>query len=177
MARKSAGSVKKDDRFKRGSRTGRNTVGIDPGQTGGLVCLNSSGGLVDAIDMPTVQAPNSKAKLIDGYVVRRFLEEHVPALIVIEMVASRPGQGISSSFQFGMSYGAVVALALSTGAEVVLVTPPTWKRKLALMTGSKDSVRIWCLKRWADSVHFFKRKKDIGRADAAAIAEYGRLFA
>ena len=176
MARKSAKPVKKDPRFQWQFRTSSITVGIDPGQTGGLTCLNAAGELIDSIDMPVVQAPNSKAKLIDGYVIRSFLDEHKPSLIVIEMVSSRPGQGISSSFQFGMSYGAVVALALSTGAEVMLVAPAVWKRKLKVM-GEKDRVRLWCHKRWPESVHLFKRKKDIGRADSAAIAEYGRLFA
>lgn len=85
------------------------------------------------------------------------------------------GQGIASTFQFGMSYGAIVALSLACPCPMELVTSAKWKMWLSL-TGEKERTRQWALKRHAASGHFFKLKKHGGRGDAAAIAEYGRKF-
>ncbi len=139
--------------------------------------------------MPIVFADNSKHKLVDGMAVMRWLAEQNPKKIVVEMVGARPakrfkgndgemvaGQGIASTFQFGMSYGAVVALSLACPCPVELVTSSKWKTWMNLL-GEKERTRQWALKRHSDNAHFFKRKLDGGRADATAIAEYGRKFA
>lgn len=158
-------------------------VGIDPGLTGALVLLDDAlpDFNVDALDMPMREFQNSKAKFIDGEQVVAFLKFHRPDRIVIELVSSRParqpgkGQGIASTFQFGNSFGGVVAAAIASGCQdIILVTPAVWKRKFGLLGTVKDAARLLAREFYpaaADAV--FKLKKHGGRADASLIARYG----
>ena len=164
-------------------------VAIDPGQTGALVSIDAdTGDLIDCIDMPIVQFSNSKSKIVDGFVVSKWLEENRPKLICIEMVGARPakryraadgemvaGQGIASTFQFGMSYGSVVALSLAFGCQVELVTPSKWKTWMNVL-GDKELARQWCLKRHPNHEHLYRFKKYDGRSDATVLAEYSRTY-
>ncbi len=49
-------------------------------------------------------------------------------VFVLEQVHSMPGQGVSSSFQFGRMYGAAEALVMSLERSLVRVTPQVWKK-------------------------------------------------
>lgn len=182
MASKSARTVKKkkkpvpDSRFARQKSCGV-IVGIDPGQTGALAAIDGlTGELLEVLDMPVVFANNSKAKLIDGIAVRSFLDRYSPSLIVVEMVSAMPKQGVSTTFQFGMSYGAAVSLALSYPCQVRLVTAAAWKAQMRL-PASKQKTLSWARNRWPDHALLFRRvTRDTGRADACAIADWGRLY-
>lgn len=148
-------------------------VGIDPGKTGGLVLLEDDE-WIDCLDMPMLQMGNITAPFVDGLAVRRWIIERAPDEIVIEAVASRPGQGVATTFRFGASYGSVVGVALSTQYPVTLVPPAVWKRRAGLLGTSKDAARLLALKLFPRATSSLKRKKDIGRADAGLIARFGR---
>ena len=157
-------------------------VGIDPGLTGGLVCvsnvvnnLRTGTDVVSFLDMPIRTFPNSKAKFVDGAEVLEFLQFTKPDRIVVELVATRPGQGVSSSGQFMNAFGGVVAACFASGCQdITLVAPPVWKRKFGLIGTAKDAARMKVREIWPHGADIaFKRKKDSGRADAALIALYG----
>ena len=122
--------------------------------------------------MPIVRV-HSKG-YVDGLVLRNLFVEYKPTLIVIEMQGVRPGQGISSSGQIMLGYGGIVSVALSMNCPVELVAAPSWKRKLGLLNKDKDACRLLMLKRFPELSHMLKRKKDHGRADGLAIADYGK---
>lgn len=152
-------------------------VGIDPGLTGALVAVDTTGTIVDVLDMPLVDMGTKDH--VDGYVLREFLDNNCPMLIVIENVASRPLQGIASAFRFGHVAGAVSAVALSTRSAVDLVVPTVWKRHHGLLKTEKDEARLLTLRKQGALVaggkpELFKLKKHGGRADAYLLAEYGR---
>jgi crossover junction endodeoxyribonuclease RuvC len=148
-------------------------VGIDPGLSGALWVI--IGELGDAVtDMPRTGFHNSKSGFVDGLAVAQWLSSCKPDLIVIEMVGSRPGQGVSSTFKFGAAYGGVVSVCLAYPCEVVLVSPTVWKRHFGLIGTVKDAARLKALNLVPHMAHKLKRKKDGGRADAALIALYGR---
>lgn len=141
-------------------------LGIDPGQTGALAVYFPSHPMLIAIhDMPL------DGKAIDGYEVAKILRQYNPDVAFIEAVHSFSGQGVSSSFAFGCSYGMVRGVVAACGIPTTLVSPQKWKRALEL---SKDKVQSLEMARmlWPDSDKF-KRRKDDGRAEAALIAMYG----
>ena len=87
----------------------RRFLGIDPGLSGALACIDEQGRVVATAKMPTL--PHGKSKRVSGAVLRTWLagqQEGAPvALALLEQVASRPGQGVASVFAFGRAYGAV----------------------------------------------------------------------
>lgn len=152
-------------------------VGIDPGLSQGkpgALWAERDGVLVETIDMPRVMFDNSSQPFVDGMVVRQFLERHAPNDIIIEMVGSRPGQGVSTTFKFGTNYGVVVGVALATEFRVKLVSPAVWKRRAGLLGMPKDAARILALKLHPEAASELRLKKHGGRADAGLIARYGR---
>lgn len=151
-------------------RQGSVICGIDPGLTGAVAFIGAIPAIV--YDMPIVRV-HSKG-YVDGLVLRNWFVEHRPNLIVIEMQGVRPGQGISSSGQIMLGYGGIVSVALSMNCAVELVAAPSWKRKFGLLNKDKDACRLLMLKRFPELADGLRRKKDHGRADGLAIAEYGK---
>lgn len=117
-----------------------------------------------------------KDKLIDGHAVLRMFTEFAPELVVIEHVGAMPGQGVVSTFSFGVAFGTVYGLACATNARVVLVRPQVWKKKYGLIGKPKDSSRKEAYLRFPELRSSLARKKDDGRAEAALLADYGRRF-
>jgi len=88
---------------------------------------------------------------------------------VVEQVASRPGQGVASTFKFGTSYGVVLGVLGALEIPVTHVTPATWKRAVGV-TADKGSSRRKAIDLWPDKAQMFARVKDDGRAESALIA-------
>lgn len=143
-------------------------VGADPGQTGALVALSGDGELADWMDMPINDGKILEAREILNWLIGLDKLEHC----FIEKVHSMPGQGVSSTFKFGRSYGALYAAVQCVEVEIHDLTPQSWKKSMGLIGQGKDSARLLALEMWPEA-DIFHRKKDIGRADAALIAAVG----
>ena len=114
-----------------------NVVGIDPGLTGGIAVLSSSGAWLHGRRMPVLQV--KQRKLIDVKLVMDFIGDQV-GQVVVEAPNSMPRQGLQSTYNFGRHCGAVEAVALMTGAPVQLVTPSQWKGKLGVSSDKRASL-------------------------------------
>ena len=87
-------------------------VGIDPG-IAGAICFFSNGNIIDVIDMPTMAEGKKNKKQVNGRQIfneiktikSKFLDENIS--VVIEQVSAMPGQGVTSMFNFGQSYGVI----------------------------------------------------------------------
>jgi crossover junction endodeoxyribonuclease RuvC len=149
----------------------RLVLGVDPGATGALALVDPDGPeLVDVLDMPLVRW--GKAAIVDGATLLDWLAGRAIGAIVIEAVASRPGQGVASSFAFGRAVGGVEAVLAALGPPVVHVTPQQWKRRAGLASAKADSLALARLRFGAREE--FRLKKHEGRAEAALLAIYGR---
>lgn len=150
-------------------------AGIDPGKTGALSILHENN-LVACFDVP-MQLVKGKAKpawtqwAIDW---RNAFAFEMPDMIVIEDIAARPGQGVTSMFSFGRSLGFAHAIACAAEAPIHFVTPSVWKGKLGLLNSDKGASREKARTLFPASAHHFARVKDDGRAEAALLAYYGR---
>lgn len=136
-------------------------VGIDPGKTGAIAILDGDA-LVAVHDMPVVDGQVSAA-LVALLVGQRL--EHA----TVERVSARPGQGVSSTFSFGLSAGVVHGVFGALRIPVDIVTPVAWKRHFRL-GADKDESRARAIERWPQHAGQFARKRDDGRAEAALIA-------
>jgi len=121
------------------------TLGIDPGITGALALLDSTGSVVMAEHLPTI-ARGSAAKVkreIDPAGLVHLLRIHAGDIqaAYLEQVASRPAQGVASVFSLGHSVGSITGTLAALGIPVHLVAPATWKRQAGLTSSDKEQAR------------------------------------
>lgn len=141
-------------------------MGLDPGVSGAVAFYfpDQRAG-ISAYDVPVV------GKEIDAAALYDLIINYNPDLAVLEIVHAMPKQGVSSSFNFGMSYGIAKGVIGSIKIPTINVAPTKWKRHFGL-SADKEQARALAISTWPFSDHF-RRKKDNGRAEAALLALYG----
>lgn len=139
-------------------------LGIDPGITGGIAFLVDRDSVV-AIDIPVVGGE------VDVDTLAGHVREFAPTFAIIERASSMPGQGVSSTFKYGVAYGALRAIVALSKIPYQLVTPAKWKGHFRL-DRDKEKSRALAIQLWPGA-ECFSRKMDHGRAEAALIARYG----
>lgn len=157
-------------------------LGIDPGVSGAAVLLGNDNELISFCDMPTMA--NGKHQQVNaaelGKVIREWRRSfHGPITAYLEHVGAMPGQGSSSTFGFGVSYGIVQGVIGDQEIPLVLVTPQKWKRAAGLPARPKgmpdnqykDMARTLAQRLYPKMP--LSLKKHIGRADAILIARFG----
>lgn len=152
-------------------------IGIDPGASGAIAILEKTGKLVHVFDMPSVEI------MAGGKLKRRVSPEMLAAELkmyadqgataCIEQVGAMPGQGVSSMFAFGESFGLAKGVLAGLGIPTSTVTPGKWKKAMGVNAG-KDGSRAKAAQTWPSQAGEFKRVKDDGRAEACLIAEWSR---
>lgn len=152
-------------------------IGIDPGAAGAVAIIEDTGKLVHVFEMPAVEV------IVGGKAKRRVSPEMLAAELelyayqgaraVIEQVGAMPGQGVTSMFAFGESFGLAKGVLAGLKIPTSTVTPGKWKKALQLNAG-KDGSRQKAAQIWPAAAGEFKRVKDDGKAEAALIAYWGR---
>lgn len=159
----------------------RRTIGIDPGLSGAVagICDRQ---LIDAFDMPVVEVAWDKKKRSDVspallHDALLDLQERMGGnieLAVIERVTASPQMGVVSAFRFGQAYATAVAVVACMGISIAHVPPSNWKRQMGL-SKDKGLSRAKAIGLWPDRSELFAKVKHDGRAEAALLAEYGRI--
>jgi hypothetical protein len=103
----------------------KNICGIDPGLTGGIVCLSSDGEVVLKTPMPML------GDELDLQAVKSLLLDLGSRVsVAIEKASTRPGQSAQSGFTTGRNYGALIGVIASVGLPYEEVTPQKWTKAL-----------------------------------------------
>jgi hypothetical protein len=142
-------------------------LGIDPGLTGACAFYFPT-----APDRVVAENTPAVAGEVDCATLAARILQMGPAFAVVERAAARPGQGVSSMFRFGQSYGAVLGILAALKIQTHLVAPGIWKKHFKL-SSDKEASRALALRLFAASPEHFSRKKDHHRAEAALLAVYG----
>jgi len=153
-------------------------IGIDPGASGAVAILEKSGKLVHVFDMPSLEimAGGKAKKRVSPEMLADELKLYADqgATAVVEQVGAMPGQGVSSMFAFGESFGLAKGVLAGLRIPTSTVTPGKWKKAMGVNAG-KDGSRAKAAQLWPSQAGEFKRVKDDGRAEACLIAEWARL--
>lgn len=155
--------------------TRRLTIGIDPGLTGAIAVL-ADGRLCDVWDMPTVGRGKAARQTVNAAALAASLRDHLSAhpgadvQAVVEDVAARPGQGVTSMFRFGYACGVVSGVLGALSIPVVPVSPRRWKRAYGLLGAHKDASRGRAVDLYPQAP--LARKRDHGRAEAILLARW-----
>tara|TARA_B100001245_G_C22880879_1_gene423635 strand:- start:567 stop:1064 length:498 start_codon:yes stop_codon:yes gene_type:complete len=153
--------------------------GVDPGVNGAISILKNKT-IVDVYDMPTmIEGKKNKkqlngpylAKIIKGYIQDKKLinEEFV---LIVEQVSAMPGQGVTSMFNFGQSYGVIKGICSALLLPIYFVRPTKWKKHYNLINTNKDASRTKAIEIYPDISSQLSRKKDLNKADSILIARY-----
>jgi crossover junction endodeoxyribonuclease RuvC len=143
--------------------------GVDPGLGGAVAFIRPDAAhpanRLTVFDTPLVGGE------FDGVAFAKMLAERLPDLVAIEHAFSRPGQGLSSTFKFGKTFGQALGVIQAIGVPYELVSPSVWKRHFKISPSSeKDVSRLVCKRLYPAAD--IPLKKHHGRADAILIARY-----
>tara|TARA_B100000963_G_C22381087_1_gene560173 strand:- start:69 stop:566 length:498 start_codon:yes stop_codon:yes gene_type:complete len=152
-------------------------VGIDPG-IAGAICFFSKGNVIDVIDMPTMAEGKKNKKQVNGRQIfneiksikNKFSNESL--CVVVEQVSAMPGQGVTSMFNFGQSFGLIKGICSAMELPIFYVRPAKWKKYFNLINSEKDASRTKAIEIFPKISHKLSRKKDNNKADAILIAQY-----
>ena len=152
-------------------------IGIDPGITGSI-CFFQDGKIIGVIEMPNMPEGKKNKKQVNGAQIFNEISERIKNIdkkdikIVIEQVSAMPGQGVTSMFNFGQSYGILKGICSAMQLPVYFVRPAKWKKYFNLINSEKDASRTRAIEIFPYFSSQLSRKKDSNKADAILIASF-----
>jgi crossover junction endodeoxyribonuclease RuvC len=152
-------------------------IGIDPGISGSI-CFLKNGVIKDVVEMPTMTEGKKNKKQVNGSQVFNEILERTNKIdkksikIVIEQVSAMPGQGVTSMFNFGQSFGILKGICSAMQLPMYFVRPAKWKKYFNLINSEKDASRTKAIEIFPYFSTQLSKKKDSNKADAILIASF-----
>ena len=152
-------------------------IGIDPGISGSI-CFFEDGKILDVIEMPTMAEGKKNKKQVNGSQISNEISERIKKLenreikVIIEQVSAMPGQGVTSMFNFGQSFGILKGICSAMQLPMYFVRPTKWKKYFNLINSEKDASRTRAIEIFPYFSSQLSRKKDSNKADAILIASF-----
>ena len=152
-------------------------IGIDPGISG-AICFFDDGKIIDVIEMPSMAEGKKSKKQVNGNQLFNEIKSRLSGTndekvcVVVEHVTAMPGQGVTSMFNFGQSFGVIKGICSAMQLPIHFVRPIKWKKYFNLINSSKDASRSRAIEIFPKISENLKRKKDSNKADAILIASY-----
>ena len=152
-------------------------IGIDPGLSGSI-CFFEDGKILDVIEMPTMTEGKKNKRQVNGSQIyneilkriNKFEKQNIR--VVIEQVSAMPGQGVTSMFNFGQSFGILKGICSAMQLPMYFVRPAKWKKYFGLINSEKDASRTRAIEIFPSFSSSLSKKKDSNKADAILIASF-----
>ena len=152
-------------------------IGIDPG-INGAICLFKDGKIVDVFEMPKMAVGKKNKSQVNASQIFNEIqkavegEDKTKVIAVIEQVSAMPGQGVTSMFNFGQSFGILKGICSAMHLPLHFVRPTKWKKYFNLIKCEKDASRTKAIEIFPYFSTNLSKKKDANKADAMLIASY-----
>ncbi len=150
-------------------------IGIDPGLSGAIAILENNKVLY-LFDMPVMSEGKKNKRQLNSAQLVKLLNDHITnkdeTCVVVEQVNAMPGQGVTSMFNFGQSFGAIKGICAALGLPIFFVRPSKWKKHFELINSSKDSSRTKAIEMYPSLSGDLAKKKDVNKSDAILIARF-----
>jgi len=151
-------------------------IGIDPGISGSI-CFFEDGKILEVIEMPVMTEGKKNKKQVNGAQIyneflKRINKKDDQIRVVIEQVSAMPGQGVTSMFNFGQSYGILKGICSAMQLPMFFVRPAKWKKYFNLINSQKDASRTRAIEIFPYFSTQLSKKKDSNKADAILIASF-----
>ena len=149
--------------------------GIDPGLLGALAILDNKK-IVDVIDLPTMSEGKKNKKQLNSAHLSNYIKSNIinqeNSVVVVEQVNAMPGQGVTSMFNFGQTFGAIKGISAALNLPIYFVRPSKWKKHFDLINSSKDASRTKAIEMYPSMAENLSKKKDVNKSDAILIARF-----
>ena len=150
-------------------------IGIDPGLSGAIAVLEDNK-VLGIYDMPVMaEGKKSKRQLNSAQlvsIIKQNISNNDELAIVVEQVNAMPGQGVTSMFNFGQTFGAIKGVCAALELPIFFVRPTKWKKYFELLNSSKDASRTKAIEMYPSLSNQLSKKKDVNKSDAILIARF-----
>ena len=152
-------------------------IGIDPGISG-AICFFKNGEVKEILDIPNMADGKKNKRQINGPQIYNEISKRIinipknEVVVVIEQVSAMPGQGVTSMFNFGQSFGVLKGICSAMQLSMHFVRPAKWKKYFNLIKTEKDASRTKVIEIFPYISSQLSRKKDSNKADAILIASF-----
>ena len=152
-------------------------ISIDPGISG-AICFFENGQIKDVIEMPTMAEGKKNKRQINGHQMYNELTSRIKGYntqninVIVEQVSAMPGQGVTSMFNFGQSFGVIKGICAAMQLPIFFVRPAKWKKHFELINSQKDASRTKAIEMFPKISSILSKKKDSNKADAILIASF-----
>tara|TARA_Y100001958_G_C20873854_1_gene306961 strand:- start:55 stop:549 length:495 start_codon:yes stop_codon:yes gene_type:complete len=152
-------------------------IGIDPGISGSI-CFMKNGQILEVVEMPTMTEGKKNKRQVNGAqiyneILQRIKEnDNENIRVIIEQVSAMPGQGVTSMFNFGQSFGILKGICSAMQLPMYFVRPAKWKKYFGLINSEKGASRTKAIEMFPYFSSNLSKKKDINKADAILIASF-----
>ena len=148
-------------------------IGIDPGLSGAIAILENKN-VLKLFDMPVMAEGKKNKKQLNSAqlvnIIKKNINKSDDIAVVVEQVNAMPGQGVTSMFNFGQTFGAIKGVCAALNLPIFFVRPSKWKKYL--INSSKDSSRTKVIEMYPSLSSQLSKKKDVNKSDAILIARY-----
>ena len=152
-------------------------IGVDPGISGSI-CFFENGKIIDVIEMPTMTDGKKNKRQVNGAQIYNEISARINNIekkdirVIIEQVSAMPGQGVTSMFNFGQSFGILKGICSAMQLPMYFVRPAKWKKYFSLINSEKDASRTKAIEMFPYFSSQLSKKKDSNKADAILIANF-----
>ena len=152
-------------------------IAIDPGISGSL-CFFRDGKIIDILEMPNMAEGKKNKKQVNGAQIFNEISSRIKDYdkkdirVVIEQVSAMPGQGVTSMFNFGQSFGVLKGICSAMQLPMFFIRPAKWKKHFNLINSEKDASRTKAIEIFPYISEKLSKKKDANKADAILIASF-----
>ena len=146
-------------------------IGIDPGISGSI-CFLEDGRILDVLEMPTMADGKKNKKQVNGSQIYNEILNKINKIqkqdvrVVIEQVSAMPGQGVTSMFNFGQSFGILKGICSAMQLPMYFVRPAKWKKYFGLINSEKDASRTKAIEMFPYFSPQLSKKKSPNKAEA-----------
>ena len=150
-------------------------IGIDPGLTGAIAILEGKK-VLNIYEMPVMAEGKKNKKQLNSAqlvaLIKEYANNNDDVVVIVEQVNAMPGQGVTSMFNFGQTFGAIKGICAALKLPIFFVRPLKWKKHFELVNSSKDSSRTKAIEMYPTLSNQLAKKKDVNKSDAILIARF-----
>jgi len=150
-------------------------IGIDPGLSGAIAVMHDKK-VINMYDMPVMaEGKKNKRQLNSSQlvnIIKENINENEETIVVVEQVNAMPGQGVTSMFNFGQTFGAIKGVCAALKLPIFFVRPSKWKKHFELINSSKDASRTKVIEMYPTLSTQLTKKRDVNKSDAVLIAKF-----
>ena len=150
-------------------------IGIDPGLSGAIAVLENNK-VLNIFDMPVMSEGKKNKRQLNSALLVDLIKENIDindeVSVVVEQVNAMPGQGVTSMFNFGQTFGAIKGICAALKLPIFFVRPSKWKKHFELINSSKDASRTKVIEMYPTLSGQLAKKRDVNKSDAVLIAKF-----